>query len=106
MPHPISDFVPGQPLHVRLYGRQGCTLCQDAALVLQQLHSDFDFWVEKIDIDQDPAIKEKLLEQVPVVTINGGNRVGGRISEDRLRRAFHRATLQEEEELPAEAVEA
>ena len=51
MPHPETDFIPGQPLHVRLYGRQGCHLCQDAAQLLSTLHGEFDFWVEKIDID-------------------------------------------------------
>ena len=102
MPHPVTDFIPGQPLHVRLYGRQGCHLCQDAAQLLSTMHSEFDFWVEKIDIDQDPAIREKLHELVPVVTFNGGNRINTRITEDRLRRAFRRA-ISQEREVPAAA---
>jgi len=97
MPNTPSTFIPGQPLHVRLYGRAGCPLCLEAAELLAGLHQDFDFWVERIDIDQDVAIRDKLSEQVPVVTINGGNRVATRVTEERLRRAFRRALKLEEE---------
>ena len=114
MPHSIANaispeeqFISGQPLHVRLYGRTGCHLCNDAAKVLNTLHPDFDFWVERVDIDQDPAIKEKLNDHIPVVTINGGNRVSEPVNEEKLRRALKRALKAEAESgssiaLPAE----
>lgn len=86
-----------QPLHVRLYGRPGCHLCNDAAHVLNTLHGDFDFWVERINIDEDLPIREKLNDHIPVVTINGGNRVQEPVNEERLRRAFKRALKAEEE---------
>ncbi len=86
-----SLFEPGQPLHVRLYGRPDCKLCNEAAQVLNALHSSFDFWVEKINIDDDPAIKEKLHELIPVVTFNGGNRVVVPVTDEKLRRAFKKA---------------
>lgn len=92
-----EQFISGQPLHVRLYGRTGCHLCNDAAKVLNTLHSNFDFWVERVDIDQDPAIQEKLNDHIPVVTINGGNRVSDPVNEDKLRRAFKRALKTEAE---------
>lgn len=99
-----SQFVPGQPLHVRLYGKAGCQLCQDAAAALNNMHQEFDFWVEKIDIETDPAIRQKLSEHVPVVTINGSNRVMTIITEDKLRRAFRRAMkLEEKDHAPAVA---
>lgn len=88
-----------QPLHVRLYGRPGCHLCNDAAHVLNTLHGDFDFWVERINIDEDLPIREKLNDHIPVVTINGGNRVQEPVTEERLRRAFKRALKAEEEAL-------
>lgn len=88
-----------QPLHVRLYGRPGCHLCNDAAHVLNTLHSDFDFWVERINIDEDLPIREKLNDHIPVVTINGGNRVQEPVTEERLRRAFKRALKAEQEAL-------
>lgn len=86
-----SLFEPGQPLHVRLYGRPDCKLCNEAAQSLNNLHSTYDFWVEKINIDDDPAIKEKLQELIPVVTFNGGNRVTVPVTDEKLRRAFKKA---------------
>ena len=92
-----TPFVSGQPLHVRLYGRNGCHLCDDAAKLLNSLHNDFDFWVERVDIDQDLAIREKLNDHIPVVTINGGSRVSEPVSEEKLRRAFKRIIKSENE---------
>jgi len=91
-----------QPLHVRLYGRPGCHLCNDAAHLLNTLHGEYDFWVERINIDDDLPIREKLNDHIPVVTINGGNRVQEPVSEERLRRAFKRA-LKAEQEAGADA---
>ncbi len=93
-----SIFEPGQPLHVRLYGRPDCKLCNDAAQTLNALHSTYDFWVEKINIDDDPAIQEKLQELIPVVTFNGGNRVTVPVSDEKLRRAFKKALRLEDSE--------
>lgn len=84
-------FDSSQPLHVRLYGRNGCHLCGEAAQLLNTLHSDYDFWVEKVNIDEDPLIKQKLNDHIPVVTINGVNRVQEPVTEEKLRRAFKKA---------------
>lgn len=78
-------------LHVRLYGKPGCCLCDQAAELLDTLHGEYEFVVEKVNIENDPALKEKLTTQIPVITIDGGNRVALNITEERLRRAFKRA---------------
>ena len=96
-------FDLSQPLHVRLYGRPGCHLCNDAAHLLNTLHGDFDFWVERINIDDDPVICAKLNDHIPVVTINGLNRVQEPVSEEKLRRAFKRTLKVEEEDATREA---
>lgn len=102
-------FDTTQPLHVRLYGRPGCHLCNEAALLLKGLHTDFDFWVERINIDEDPIILAKLNDHIPVVTINGGNRVQEPVTEEKLRRAFKRAlkaeTQESQHETETQAVE-
>ena len=89
----MSDFKFDSPpaLHVRLYGRQGCVKCDEAGQLLETLHGDFDFYIEKVDIDTDLAIREKLNDHIPVVTFNGANRVQIPITEEKLRRAFRRA---------------
>lgn len=101
-PHAPDIFDLRQPLHVRLYGRPGCHLCNDAAHLLNTLHGDFEFWVERVNIDDDPIIRDKLSDHIPVVTINGGNRVQEPVTEDKLRRAFKRALRDEEKDLARE----
>ena len=78
-------------LHVRLYSRVGCHLCENALLELEKLRDEYEFLIEEINIDEDPALKERLGDQIPVITVDGGNRVAGGITEEKLRRAFSKA---------------
>ena len=64
-------------LKVVLYTRHGCHLCDDA-LVLLQKHG---LQPQLVDIDGDPALRERYTECVPVVEINGKERFRGRINE-------------------------
>jgi glutaredoxin len=79
------------PLHVRLYTRPGCHLCEDALNVVENLRDDFNFLLEEVNIDEDPALKERLGHQIPVITVDGGNKITGDVTEERVRRAFNRA---------------
>lgn len=65
-----------------LYTRQGCHLCDDAKGLLQRHH----LAVREIDVDQDPELRARYNECVPVVWIDGKERFRGRISEVLLRR--------------------
>lgn len=87
-------------LHVRLYSRPGCHLCEDALSLLESMREDYNFLLEEVNIDEDPALKERLGHQIPVVTVDGGNRVASTITADRLKRAFERA-LKAREETPS-----
>ena len=101
----MSDFNFDSPpaLHVRLYGRQGCEKCNEAGRLLETMHGDFDFYIEKVDIDADLAIREKLNDHIPVVTFNGANRVQIPVTPEKLRRAFRRALQIEEKDAQAAA---
>ncbi len=101
----MSDFNFDSPpaLHVRLYGRHGCEKCNEAGRLLETMHEDFDFYIEKVDIDSDLAIREKLNDHIPVVTFNGANRVQMPVTPDKLRRAFRRALQIEEKDAQAAA---
>ncbi len=96
----MSDFTfdSPPPLHVRLYGRTGCAKCNEAGQLLASMHDDFDFWIEKVDIDADLAIREKLNDHIPVVTFNGAHRVQMPVTEDKLRRALKKALQAEEQD--------
>jgi len=78
-------------LHVRLYSRPGCHLCEDALQQVEGMRDNYQILLEEVNIDEDPALKERLGQQIPVVTVDGGNRVTSPISSEKLRRAFSRA---------------
>ncbi len=54
-------------LRVRLYGRPGCHLCDDARAVLERIGEPF----EEIDIESDDALHAAYLERIPVVEVDG-----------------------------------
>ncbi|HVX62733.1 MAG TPA: glutaredoxin family protein [Pirellulales bacterium] len=67
---------------VTLYTRQGCHLCEDAKAVLVR----HGLSVEEVDIDQEPELKARYQECIPVVVIDGVERFRGRVNEMLLRR--------------------
>jgi glutaredoxin len=73
-------------LRAQLYTRQGCHLCDDARALLER----HGLAVESIDIDADPALRERYDVWVPVVVIDGQERFRGRIDERLLRRLLVR----------------
>ncbi len=72
--------APSSP--VVLYTRQGCHLCDDAAALLARYGLAFD----SVDIDNDPDLRQRYDECVPVLVIDGKERFRGRIDELLLRR--------------------
>jgi len=69
-------------LSITLYTRRGCHLCDDVhALLLRHGRQP-----QLVDIDADPALRERYNECVPVVEINGRERFRGRINEVLLER--------------------
>lgn len=74
---------------VILYTRVGCHLCEDAKAILLR----HGLAPAEVDIDQDPALRARYNECVPVVVIDGVERFRGRVNEVLLRRLLeHRAT--------------
>lgn len=67
---------------VVLYTRAGCGLCDEAHQLLQLEGCT----VEPVDIDADPALRERFTSCVPVVEIDGKIRFRGRVSRVLLRR--------------------
>jgi glutaredoxin len=71
---------------VVLYTRAGCHLCEEARALL----GTFGVVPEVIDIDHDPALRDKFHECVPVLKIDGKVRFRGRIDPILLRRLLRR----------------
>jgi glutaredoxin len=67
---------------VVLYTRAGCHLCDEA----EQLLVTHGLRPSKVDIDNDPTLRERFDTCVPVVEIDGKVRFRGRVNEVLLRR--------------------
>ena len=80
-------------VEIRLLGRGGCHLCEEAERVLKEVSRGYAVRLEKIDIDQDPELSRRYGEQVPVVMINGRKSFKLRVDPERLRRKL--ASLQQ-----------
>ncbi|MCA9208708.1 MAG: glutaredoxin family protein [Planctomycetales bacterium] len=67
---------------VILYTRAGCHLCDDAEMVLRA----YGLIPNRVDIDDDPLLRERFTTCVPVVEIDGKVRFRGRVNPVLLRR--------------------
>lgn len=79
-----------EPIRVVLWGKDDCGLCDRARTILERLADEYTLQVEKRDILADPAAYERFRYVIPVVEIEGGERLEGKITELWLRRALDR----------------
>ena len=56
-------------LHVTLYSRPGCRLCETARRDLEAAVQDIT--VEEVDVDRDPQLLERYGSDVPVAVSDG-----------------------------------
>ena len=56
---------------VIFYTRAGCHLCDEAKQQMRELQRRFPFECREIDIDQDPELRQKYTDEVPVIFIHG-----------------------------------
>lgn len=73
-------------MNVLLYTRRGCHLCKDAHKVL----TAHGLTPQLIDVDDQPELRERFNECVPVVEIDGKIRFRGRVDPVLLRRLIAR----------------
>lgn len=74
---------------VVLYTRAGCCLCDEAKQLLRQLQGEVCFELQEIDIDQDPALRQRYNEEVPVIFIHGKKAFKYRIDPRQFFRRLH-----------------
>ena len=75
---------------VRLYGKPGCHLCDDAKAVLQELRERLDFELLEIDISTDPALDEAFRDEIPVGYLDGRKLFKYRVDAALIQRQLHR----------------
>ena len=72
---------------VTLYAKAGCHLCDEARAYLEDALADLsqELDLRETDIRTDPAIFERYRYRIPVNTVDGVERLEGRISDDAVR---------------------
>jgi glutaredoxin len=71
----------GPSRDVVLYTRAGCHLCDDAKAILEKYRASHSLVIREVDIDRDPALKERYDCCVPVVEFDGVVRFRGKVNE-------------------------
>ena len=82
-PAPLPDVV--------LITKADCHLCAEARAAVARVTDALGIgWTER-SIDQDPALRERFAEEIPVVLVDGIQRDFWKIDEVRLTRTLRRA---------------
>ena len=72
--------APRADIHVVVYTRENCPLCDKASAFLETERKRFGFALEWIDIAADAELTARHGEWIPVVEIDGTVRFRGRIN--------------------------
>ncbi len=78
--------APRTDLHVILYTRSHCPLCDEAASLLERYRQRYGFSLEAKDVDAAAELVAAHGNWIPVVTINGKLRFRGHVNEVLLQR--------------------
>lgn len=81
--------ISGQP-RVTLYGRAACHLCDEARLIIAAVCAELGESFTEVDIDTDPALRERFGDEVPVTFVDGAQHDFWRVDPSRLRSALER----------------
>ena len=72
-------------MQLTLYGRKDCCLCDDMAEVVAVVAAEQGVGVQKVDVDDDPALAERYGHEVPVLCVGTQKIISGRVSARALR---------------------
>ena len=73
---------------VTLYSRPGCHLCDVAREVIERVCADLGEEYVEVGIDDDPQLRERFTDEVPVTFVDGRQHDFWRVDETRLRAAL------------------
>ncbi len=83
-------------IHVEIYGKQGCHLCEEAHEVLLAAAAGHPFNLDIIELDEHHPRFEELKEHVPVVYINGEFAFQHRVPKDVLLARLRKAAAEDD----------
>jgi glutaredoxin len=70
---------------VILYGKAGCHLCDEAREHLERVAAERELDLREVDIRTDPILFERYRYRIPVIEVEGEERLEGRITEQDVR---------------------
>ena len=73
---------------VTLYSRPGCHLCADARAIIERVCAELGETYAEVSIDDDPTLRERFGEEIPVTFVDGRQHDFWRVDEQRLRIAL------------------
>ncbi|WGL52915.1 glutaredoxin family protein [Nocardioides sp. BP30] len=73
---------------ITLYSRPGCHLCDAARSVIERVCATLGESYVEYSIDDDPALRERYGEEIPVTLVDGRQHDFWRVDEARLRAAL------------------
>ena len=76
---------------VILYTRPGCHLCEEAKEEMLAAGCADTYTLEEINIETDPALKERYGWEIPVVLINGHKAFKYRLTADEFKQKLQRS---------------
>jgi len=79
-------------IHLILYSRPGCHLCEEMKAVIDRLATDSQLALTEIDISTDPDLEARYGTEIPVLIADGKKVAKYRISETQLRRMIAAAS--------------
>ena len=77
-------------VHVTLYTRPGCHLCEDARREMLAAHCQDLYSLQEINIDTDPALIRRYGWEIPVVVVNGVDTFKNRLTSAEFEREIRR----------------
>lgn len=86
MPEP-GTVPPGAP-RVRLVGKPGCHLCEQARAVIARVCGELGEPFDEVSILDDPTLADRFWEQIPVTLVDGVVLDHWFVDEGRLRAAL------------------
>jgi glutaredoxin len=79
------------PRDITLYTREGCHLCDHAKAVISPLLTEFGATLREVDIDDNPVLRERYTNDVPVVFLGSRLLAQHRLDAADLRRQLEQA---------------
>ena len=78
------------PIHVEIFTRPDCHLCDDAKAVIERVKQRFPFDLKITNIEEDSALEAAYGSEIPVITINGNKAFKYRVDETEFARKVKR----------------